>query len=259
MQRHLRLFLAFLAAVSILMTFQSRSGPLRPLAFLGPAINNLGSSITSFYSTAFHMAKFLKSEREELERLRTENLSMRLRLNDLLTAEAENKRLQNILGLQTAPLKYTAAVRIVGRGTDRWTSSLTIDKGTDDGIQKDMPIITPDGLLGKVASVSAKSATVLLIDDPRFSVSVRFKNSAIEAVLSGAGPNRCRLKYVGSDYEVGEGDIVATSGLDGIFPPGIEAGYVTKFTSGGKELFHIIEAAPMADTRKPQMAVAIVR
>ena len=88
---------------------------------------------------------------------------------------------------------------------------------------------------------------------------VSLEESRVEAVLSGAGLNRCVLKYVDTATEVQQGESIVTSGLDGLFPPGIPAAFVTKVETTEGGLFHRIEALPLLDTRKIEEVVIVRR
>jgi rod shape-determining protein MreC len=134
------------------------------------------------------------------------------------------------------------AAHVVGLGYDKFAKTRVIDKGRQDGIVKDMPVITATGLAGKVFSVRKDFSDILLLTDTNFSVAVRLIGSRQEGVLSGSGGWRCILKYVPIEETVKEG--VITSGLDGIFPPGIPVGRVIKVQTEGVEFFQYIEVAP---------------
>lgn len=122
-----------------------------------------------------------------------------------------------------------------------------------------MTAITPKGLAGKVASAADSFAYLLLLNDINFSASVRLQGSRAEGVLSGTGSRSCILKYVPFEETVKTGDIVITSGLDMLFPPGIPVGYVTKVDSKtGGGYFQYIEVLPFQDTTKIE-EVAIVK
>jgi rod shape-determining protein MreC len=196
---------------------------------------------------------------EELKRLENELRSERLKRYTYEELLLENQRLKEALGLKKTLSGYVAAAKVVSRGSDRWSNVYVIDKGTEDLVEKDMAVVTSKGLLGKVQEAHGTYSVVLLIDNSRFSAAVRLEGSRAEAVLSGAGLNRCTIKYVETSIGVKEGESLVTSGLDGIFPPGIPAATVTKVDTTEGALFHRIEAMPLVDTRKVEEVIIVRR
>jgi rod shape-determining protein MreC len=144
-------------------------------------------------------------------------------------------------------------------GTGRWSNTYVIDKGTDDLVEKDMAVVTQEGLLGKVQEAYGTYSVVLLIDDARFSAAVKLQSMRTEAVLSGTGLNQCEVKYVAADTDVRAGEALVTSGLDGLFPPGIPAAFITEVETTEGALFHRIKAVPLIDTRKVEEVLIIKR
>jgi rod shape-determining protein MreC len=171
----------------------------------------------------------------------------------------ENERLEGILNLKEQHSEFIAAARVVSRGSDRWSSVFVIDKGSDQMVEKDMVVITPHGLLGKVMETAPEYSKVLLIDDAHFSVAVRLQKQRTEAVLSGNGRGRCLLKYVVKDISPEVNETVVTSGLDDLFPPGIVVGYIADIATREESLFHEIEVVPFVDTSKVEEVIIIKR
>jgi len=258
-RKHFRLFLALVAISVTLMMYQSRLGPVRPLWFLSLALDNLNTSITDARDFWQSTVKKMTLRESELKELRQEVNRLRLREIRYQDIAEENRHLRDVLDLKTQYTPREIMADVIAQGSDRFASTLVINKGTDDGIEKDMPVITPLGLLGKVYSTNALSSVVMLIDDTRFSVAVRLREERTEGILSGDGQGRCVLKYVATDRPVTRGEILLTSGLDKLFPKGIPAGTVTEVTTPQKELFHIIKAAPIVDLRKVEEVVILAK
>ena len=97
-----------------------------------------------------------------------------------------------------------------------------------------------------------------MLNDSRFSVAVRLQDSRAEAVLSGTGSGAV-LKYLGTDVPVSEGDMLVTSGLDALFPTGINVGEVRRVRTHAKELFHQVEVAPLADLHRLEEVIVVNR
>ncbi len=258
-KKHFGLFLALVIISVLLMAYQSWRGPLKPLWFISTALNNINSSLTIAHDkiTDTHLAFFIRQR--ELEQLRQE--VRRLRLRELRHKEVleENLRLRELLSLGTPESPRNTVARVISRGSDRFASTLVINKGTDAFIQKDMTVVTPDGLLGKVFKTTPSSSVVMVLDDASFSVAVRFQDQRTEAILTGVGQGRCNVKYFDADREVLLGEVLVTSGLDELFPPGIPVGTISDVETQDKELFHRIEAIPFVDVHRVEEVIVLLQ
>ncbi len=253
----LRLFLVLLFFSVFVMTLQNRYGVFRPFKFL---IYPLSFVNETFVSASDYVGNTLRKYTIRDEEIRKLEREVRdLRLSELRARELllENRRLKEALEMKELTSNYVAAARVISRGGGRWANAYVIDKGTDASVEKDMTVITEDGLLGKIQEAYGSYSVVLLINDARFSAGARLEYSRVEAVLSGAGPNLCRVKYVDASVEVAPGEVVVTSGLDGLFPPGIPSAYVTKVQTVEGALFHRIEAMPLVNTSKVEEVIII--
>jgi rod shape-determining protein MreC len=124
---------------------------------------------------------------------------------------------------------------------------------------KDMAVITPAGLAGKVSLVADGSAYVLLMTDINFSASVRVQETRQEAILSGTGGSRCILKYVPQEVVMKEGEIVVTSGFDELFPQEVPVGYISKVSKKSTNIFQEIEITPFQDPKKLDEVMVVRR
>ncbi|HSW64808.1 MAG TPA: rod shape-determining protein MreC [Dissulfurispiraceae bacterium] len=171
----------------------------------------------------------------------------------------ENRRLRELLSLKQSTRDRLLFVNVIGRGYDRMVTSIVIDKGERDGVEKDMALVTPRGLVGKVTAVRGSFSDVLLLRDPSFSAAVRLQQSRQEGIISGAGGRLLTLKYIAPEEPVPVGEAVVTSGLDGIFPEGIPVGTIATVSRGGGGFFQAIEVLPFQDDAKVEEAALMSR
>src|SRR5262249_30724941 len=136
------------------------------------------------------------------------------------------------------------AAQIIGRDPLPWFSTVTINKGEADGVQKNMAVLSPFGVVGQTTTISAHSARVLLITDHNSSVDGVVQRSRARGIVEGALDGRCLMKYLKRGEDVEVGDRVVTSGLDGIFPKGVIVGDVTRVTRGNRGLMQVAEVKP---------------
>jgi|WetSurMetagenome_2_1015567.scaffolds.fasta_scaffold00114_30 rod shape-determining protein MreC len=228
------------------------SESLKALSYPYDILSGAASSISRNISELFDTAEENRRLKEELLAAETEKQSY----SEIL---AENRRLADLLNLKQRIDSGGMAAHVVGRGYDRISNTLIMDKGSNQGIVKDMPVITAKGLAGKVLSVRMNFSDIILINDLNFSVAVRFKESRREGIVTGSGRNNCILKYVPVEETVKPGDIVITSGLDGIFQAGIPVGQVTTVQTEGVEFFQYIEVEPFQNPSKIEDAIIISR
>jgi rod shape-determining protein MreC len=163
----------------------------------------------------------------------------------------EAERLRELLALRrSAPLE-TVAARVVARDGMPWFRSLTLDRGETDGVALDAPVLSPTGVVGRVFATGPRAARVQVLLDRDAAAGVLVERSRVPGVVSGqvsgpeAGAEDLLLKYVPERADVAVGDLVVTSGLDGIYPKGLMVGRV-RFVGEGTSLFRDIRVEPSA-------------
>ncbi len=252
------LFFAVIIFSLVLMTYQSRKGHTLSVDFISSPLNGLHAISHSFTEAVKRPFRMIALRERENSELRKKVIELQLEAEKYREIILENKRLRELLGLRERGKNYITSAQVIARGTDNWMHTLLLDKGAKDGVAKDMAAVTPLGLAGKITAASDSSAYLLLLDDINFSAAVRLQGSRAEGVLSGTGSRKCIMKYVPFDDEVKAGDIVITSGLDMLFPPGIPVGYVAKVDgkAGGGD-FQNIEIRPFQDSAKLEEVVIV--
>jgi rod shape-determining protein MreC len=196
------------------------------LAALGPAqaaLARLGDSIARVWRLY-----------SEIGQLRTENLRLREeveRLSEEVTRLREQaqatQRLERLLGFRRQLSGRAIGARVIGREISQWFSVVLIDRGAGAGVSRNAPVVSADGLVGRVIAVTPTTAQVMLITDARSAVGVVLQQSREAGVVDGAGGRVLRLKYVSRAREIALGELAVTSGLGGVFPRGLPVGVVT--------------------------------
>ncbi|MEK6693318.1 MAG: rod shape-determining protein MreC [Nitrospirota bacterium] len=250
---HKRLLLLLLVIFSafLWMTYQVRTGDRPSLTGLSDSLLSFPQKMISLVTTKItgiwdHYI-FLAGKAEENERLRGEVERLKSDANRYKDVLDENRRLKNLLSLKEAQPAYVATVRIIGRDVSSWFRTILVDKGELDGLKKDMAAITPSGLVGRVYHVMPRTARVLLITDRGSSLAVRVQRTRDEGILEGTGENICRLKYMRQSTELKEGDVLLSSGLDGVFPSGLTVGTISRVERKGPGFFQEVDVTPATD------------
>lgn len=200
----------------------------------------------------------------ENEALRTEIEELRQTSVNVTEIQAENARLRAMLEYKKGTPQFdfvTAAV--VARDPGTWTSTIVINRGTADGITKDMPVVTPKGLVGSVVQVYANTAKVQLILDPRSAVGaiVQRPESRVAAIVEGNGaqPLVPRMVNLSRDADIIKGDKIITSGFGGIYPKGLLIGEVVDVVNEEGGLLKYAALKSALDFDRLEEVLVIVR
>ncbi len=152
----------------------------------------------------------------------------RLRLEQAAFAEdaAQGRRLQSLFKFQQEYISKTVAAQVIGTsGSDR-SRVLTLDKGTDYGLKPDMPVITPDGVVGKLREVFAHTSQLLLLNDLSSGAGVTLVSTRIRGIVQGAAGGRITINDLTADSRIQPGEKVVTSGGDLVYPRGLPVGVI---------------------------------
>ena len=189
---------------------------------------------------SWHGYVALRGSHQRAAALQKANQALTLRVQELQHEAGENDRLRRLLALaEAAPARGYAGARVIGvRAEPSGLQLITIDKGSDDGIARAMPVITAEGVLGRVHSTGGGSADVLLAIDRNSSIAVRVERTRARANVRGLGrPGLARLDHAVRSEDVIEGDLLVTSGTDAVFPAGLPVGRVTRLQRAAHGLF----------------------
>jgi rod shape-determining protein MreC len=206
----------------------------------------------------WHGYVYLRGVRQENRDLKAEIEKLRLEEVRLNQDAEQGRRLQSLLGFKEQYISRTIAAQVIGSSGSEQLRSVYIDKGSHDGIDKDMAVITADGVVGKVLRVFNSTSQVLLINDQSSGVGAIVEKSRLQGVLRGTPVGEVVLEKVMADEQVESGDRVLTSGGDQIFPKGLPVGVVTKVTKGN-ELFLNIRIRPFINLSRLEEVLVITQ
>ncbi len=193
---------------------------------------------------------FLVSAARENDNLKR-NLSIHIqKSNEYHEIELSNIRLRDLFDLRQNTAGQVVAAEVVGADPSPWYRTIVINKGKSDGIRKGLPVIIPEGVVGQVIDAGNHYSKVLLIIDQNSAVDALVQSNRARGIVKGISSDKCTLKYVVRRHDIGVGDIIITSGFDGVFPKGLSIGYVEKISQSSSGLFHEVEVTPFADFEK---------
>ena len=187
-------------------------------------LHSTGSGVSWIWNNYFD----LRHARQENAELQKTIDRLRLEQAALLEDAKQGQRLQALLNFQQKYIYKTLPAEVIGTSGTEQSRVFTINKGKKDGIDRDMAVITPDGIVGKVRDVFGHTAQVLAINDQSSGAGVIMESTRIRGILRGNAQGRPEIVDVISDQRIKQGDKVLTAGGDQIFPRGLPVGVVEK-------------------------------
>jgi rod shape-determining protein MreC len=189
----------------------------------------------------------LRSAQKENDAMRAEMDRLKVRNAELESRALEADRLAALLNFRNAHSDNSMiAARVIGGSPDSGSQVVNIDRGSRDGIRRDMGVITPDGVVGKIFAVYPDISQVLLLGDKESGVGALLADTRTQGPVKGTGEPLLSLDYISSDEKVTAGEAVLTSGQDRIFPKDLPVGKVVDFSSDAKSPFMKIRVKPAA-------------
>ena len=210
------------------------------------------SQITHSISNYLYRVKLRSNIEYEYNQLKAQNDELTLRSILYEELEEENTQLRALLGeYEDRSSMNPVLARVIASETGNYFSTLTINKGKNDGVDTQMAVITSEGLVGYTYEVFDKTAKVITIIDDQASLAALIESSrdqgAVKGTLGSTGEPLCRMYYLSADSIPRPGDRVITSGVGVSFPKGLLIGYVRESTRAIEDSKHYIVVEPAAD------------
>jgi rod shape-determining protein MreC len=187
----------------------------------------------------------LQQVRRDNERLQQELAQLQIRLQQERALAQQSRTLQELVELRAQTPLTTTASAVIGSGASPDFRTITIDKGTTDGLRPDMAVIAPAGVVGRIITPSARAAKVQLLIDRNAAVAALVERSRAQGVVEGTGGN-LRLNYVSGTADLQVGDTLVTSGIEGIYPKGFVIGQIESIERSAGE-FSNVSIRPAVD------------
>ena len=167
--------------------------------------------------------------RQENARLREELRLLESDLYKLYELGRDNEILREMLGFEKREENKVTLAKVIGRSPNNWAGSITINKGSDHGVETDMAVVTPDGIVGRIKSVTKRTSTVILLTDNQSSIGGMIEKSWHPVLVEGMGDpshSEAKVRLLVWEADLKPGDIIVTSGLSLIFPQGLPVGVI---------------------------------
>jgi len=197
----------------------------------------------------------LRQENAELKRIEALNAKVLLQIEQLAN---ENKRLRDLASARERAAVRSVLAEVIYETRDPFTRKLVLDKGVQQQVSIGQPVIDAKGLIGQVTRVYQFSSEMTLVTDRNMTVPVVLQRTGMRSVaFGGAAPGRMELRYLASSADLREGDLLTTSGLDALYPPGLPVGRIEKIERGGDNDFVKVLVAPTAEIQNNHLLVVL--
>jgi rod shape-determining protein MreC len=191
----------------------------------------------------------LQNTSRENEELKRENGALKLQITQLQSKANEADRLAALLKFRQTNVDVPmVSARVIGGSADSASLTIYLDRGERDGIRRNMGVITPDGVVGKVIESYKDTAQVLLLTDKASGVGAMLVSSRVQKPVGGTGEAMLSLKYISNEEDVNPGERLVTSGTDRIFPPDLPVGTIADVKPGNT--FKQIRVRPAANLER---------
>lgn len=197
----------------------------------------------------------LRAENGELRRLEAANANALLQTEQLV---AENQQLRQLLAMRERTAIRSAVAEVLYDTRDAFSRRLVLDKGQQNGVIAGQPVIDASGVVGQVTRVYPLSSEVTLVTDRRSTIPVEIRRTGERSVAFGGSPDgTIELRYLRTSADVREGDLLVTSGLDGLFPPGLPVGTVRSIEAGSSAFVRVL-VEPAAHAERTRLLLILL-
>jgi rod shape-determining protein MreC len=227
---------------------------LRPVQGVQTWLYDRFQAVQDFLNAPADIARL----RQENADLQAENASLQTEIISLRQQVSEIELLSALLDFARArPENAYQAAEVIGRDPSPFLHYVMINVGSDAGIRRGMPVVGQEGLVGRVAQVTANAARVELITDPASQVSVRLQPSNVDGVLVGSITGDLSIALIPQVAALGAGDLVFTSGIGGLYPGNILIGQVSSVRQEAQALFQTASVQPVVDYTRLEIVLVI--
>ncbi len=213
------------------------SGVVAPLKFVGTAAGSVGEGLATSISDA-------TADESTLSGLRQQNSELRSLLAQAEEYRIKSQEYEKLLEIKDTFSVVGPAAHIIGRSTDAWNQTITIDVGSDEGVSAGLTVMGTSGVIGQVVAAEPASSTVRLLSDPSSGAAAMIQSSRVEGIVRGSLDGLLYLENVAADVAVNVGDVVLTSGLGGSYIRGLMIGTVARVEGNLGDVTRLIIVTP---------------
>jgi len=257
-----KIFILISSTVVLLIVIGLSAIPNGKINYVGDIFSTILSPFQKFISYSDKKINDFFAHFEDIDKLRKENEVLKQRVDELvyenerlIDLKIKNEELRRALDIkdQYSTMEMVGA-NIIAKDMGNWFDIFTIDRGTRDGIEINYPVVTSNGLVGRVMQTDLFTSKVIAIIDEDSSISARLSKTSDIVVVKGdrklKDQGLCIMNYIPADADVSAGDRVETSGVGGIYPKGILIGKVKEVRQKTNELDRYAIIEPVVDFKR---------
>jgi rod shape-determining protein MreC len=228
---------------------------LTALSPIQAVIDRVANGSTGFVRNYFDLVNV----RRDNERLRAELALMKTNQSRMVELETENRHLADLVDLKDVLGGESIAANVIGSDANGVARTLVISQGSSSGVQPGMAVLSFQGVVGKVVATSPHASRVLIIDDHNSALDSFDQRTRARGIVAGIVDDGLTMKYVERSQDVHPGDVIVTSGLDGVFPRGLLIGTIKGVSGEGPGMFLNVSIAPAVDFRGLEQVLVVTR
>jgi rod shape-determining protein MreC len=248
-----------------LIMFLSRGGRGREPNIIDRGVLTLSSPLQSGLTWVFNGISgtlsgyvALRGAHEEATTCNARLAETQAELNALVEAKAENARLKELLDVAERSSGPVVMARVIGLNASPQFQSFRIDRGEDDGVRVNMPVVTARGVVGHIVRATGGSADVMVMTDPQSKIGALVQRTRVRGTAVGAGDgSKMLLDFVRREEDIADGDVVVTAGTDDVFPHGLVLGTVRSVSRPTVGLFLVGQLEPAVDLARVEEVLVL--
>jgi len=257
------LLLCLILLALSLTTFKTRLAPqtslleqaaLSVVMPLQQAIASLAQRLSGLWNGYINLVHV----RQENLRLQRQVEVLQGQLAHYQEAYLQQQRLRELLDFRALTFPQAVVAEVIGIDPSPWSEVVTINKGSRDGLRKDIAVATHQGLVGRTIEMAPHYATVLLVTDRRSAVDALIQRTRARGIVVGKARRLCELRYVDLHADIQVGDTVVATGLGEVYPKGLLIGTVAAVHQKPQGLFHEVEVQPAVDLTQLEEVLVLV-
>lgn len=260
--RFLLLAIALVLATVILYSYNLRQKTATTfferavLTFSAPFLHGIDHAVDAVSDT-WNNYLWLVNTRQRNILLENENQQLRAQLQQTEEISQQNKRLRKLLAFVDDLDLPALPAQVIGEDASDWARTIIIDKGSAAGLTNGLPVVSAQGVVGRIIKIAPNSSRVLLITDASSAVAALIQRTRTRSVARGRGAD-LSVEYALRNADINVRDLLVTSGMGGVFPKGLPLGFVTDVKTDQFGLFQQVRATPTVDFSHLEEVMVIV-
>ncbi len=249
---------ANIIALSVLSRRSSSIAISRFAIYIIAPFQEGSTDLILFAKDLWYQYFYLVSVAEENKKFKTQLAHAFKKNNRCNELELSNDRFRKLLNFRQTIVGQVVAAEVIGSDPTVWIKTIIIDKGSKDGVEKLLPVVAPEGIVGQITEVSFNASKVLLIIDQNSAVDGLIQRTRARGIVKGKSYGECLFKYVLRKHDVNVNDVVVSTGLDGVFPKGLSIGYVSGIVKRVSGIFQEMTVTPYVDFERLEEVLVLL-